>query len=81
MNVEEELRAYLMGEFHVGTTVAPVPIDADLFTVVDSIQILRIVAHLERTHRIRIDDRELIPENLRSIGRLVALVARKRGSA
>ena len=81
MNFEEELRTYLAGRFQVGTAAAPIPGDADLFALVDSIQILRIVAHLEKTHRIRIDDRELIPENLRSIEQLVALVDRKRQHA
>ncbi len=49
--------------------------------IVDSTGVLEVVAFLEESFAIKIDDAELVPENLDSIGGMVALIARKRSAA
>ncbi len=51
--------------------------DDDLLAVLDSLQILRILMQLESQYEIKIDNSELTPENVGSVEKLAALVARK----
>jgi acyl carrier protein len=46
--------------------------------VLDSTSVLELVAFLESTFGIRVQDEELVPENLDSVSRVVAFVKRKR---
>lgn len=48
--------------------------------VIDSTGVLQLVYFLEEDLGIRVDEQDLLPENLDSIGRLVGFVARKRGA-
>lgn len=45
--------------------------------VVDSTGVLEVVAFLEQTFGVAIDDDEIVPENLDSIARIAALIERK----
>ncbi|HEB50642.1 MAG TPA: acyl carrier protein [Desulfobulbus sp.] len=45
--------------------------------IIDSTGVLELVEWLEETFSISVDDEELIPENLDSVNRLAAYVARK----
>ena len=45
--------------------------------VLDSIELMQIVEFLEATYSIRIDDIEILPENLGSLALMAALVERK----
>ena len=49
--------------------------------IVDSTGILELVAFLEETFKIRMEDEELIPENLDSISNVVKYLGRKTGVA
>lgn len=46
--------------------------------IVDSTGVLEVTAFLEATFGIRVDDTEIRPENLDTIGCIVAFVTRKR---
>ena len=48
--------------------------------IIDSTGILELVAFIEETYGITVDDEELIPENLDSIANLVQYVCRKQGA-
>ena len=48
--------------------------------VIDSSGVLELVAFLEQTYKIKVDDRELTAMNLDSIQNVVAYVGRKLGS-
>ena len=48
---------------------------------VDSTGLLEVIAFLEAEYGIRVLDQETIPENLETIGRIAAFVARKRTAA
>lgn len=46
--------------------------------VLDSTGVMELVAFIEETFRLNLDDADLTPENLNSIDRIHALIARKR---
>jgi acyl carrier protein len=49
--------------------------------IIDSTGVLELVAFLEREFRIRIEDEEMLPENLDSIEKIAVFVARKGAPA
>jgi acyl carrier protein len=55
--------------------------DSDLLRRLDSLQILRMLMVFEAEFGIKIEDADLVPENLGTVRRVAALIARKRGSA
>lgn len=48
--------------------------------IIDSTGVLELVAHVESTYAIAIDDRELIPQNLDSITNLTRFIMAKLGT-
>ena len=46
--------------------------------IVDSTGVLELTAFIEENFSIKIDDAEIVPENLDSIGNILAFIARKR---
>jgi acyl carrier protein len=46
--------------------------------IIDSTSVLELTAFLEETFHIKIEDDELVPENLDSLGAVAAFVARKK---
>lgn len=49
--------------------------------IIDSTGVLELVAHLESTYGITVNDDELIPENLDSVAAVCAYVDRKQAKA
>jgi acyl carrier protein len=45
--------------------------------IIDSTGVLELVTYLEETYGIKVEDEELIPDNLDSINRLVSYLERK----
>ncbi len=57
--------------------------DGDSFLengIIDSTGVLQLVAFLEETYGITVEEEELIPENLDSINNISSYLSRKRGS-
>ncbi len=80
MSIQEEVRQFIVKNFYV-PDAAGLPDDASLLDrgVIDSTGVLEVVAHLEKTYGIQVDDSELLPENLDSIARVAAFVTKKKG--
>lgn len=76
--IEGKVRAFILESFLGEKAAATFGNDDDLLTVLDSLQILRMVITFEGVFGIRIEDGELTAENLGSVRRVAALVARKR---
>src|SRR5688500_17408611 len=74
--LSDKIREYIRDSFLTESDVV-VRDDDDLLQVLDSLQILRIVLDLESMHSIKVDNSELTPENLGTIGRLSAFLERK----
>ena len=78
--IEEQVRAYIVESFLSDKDVSTFSNDADLLTILDSLQILRMVIALEKQYGIKVDESELAPENLGSVSRIGAFIARKEGA-
>ncbi len=82
MSIRERVRRFIVENFYVRDP-AELADDTSLITggFVDSTGMLEVIAFLETEFGIRIGEQETIPENLESIGRIAAFVARKRQAA
>jgi acyl carrier protein len=80
MSIQDEVRQFIVKNFYVADP-ASLADDASLLDkgVIDSTGVLEVVAHLESTYGIKVDDAELLPENLDSIARIAAFVEKKKG--
>jgi acyl carrier protein len=78
--VESAVRAYIIDAFLARQDADAFRDDDDLLTVLDSLQILRMVVALEGLYSIRVEDNDLSPDNLGSVQRVAAFVARKSGA-
>ena len=79
MNVQQRIRQFILENFYVSDP-AEVADDASLIQGgwVDSTGMLEVITFLETEFGLRIADTEMLPENLDSIQRIAAFVARKR---
>lgn len=76
ITIEDQLRSYITDAF---LTQGEAPADDDdLLSVLNSLQVLRMVIDLESTFGVAIDNADLAPENIGSIERLAAFIERKR---
>ena len=77
MNIEEQVRAFVAQNFYVD----PGGIGSETSLIgagfVDSTGMLELIAFLESEYGIRLEDREMIPENLETLARIAAFVERK----
>ncbi|NLH77916.1 MAG: acyl carrier protein [Acidobacteria bacterium] len=75
---EAEIRKFLTEQFLFGEPRA-LERDASLFDqgIVDSTGILELIGYLEERFGIKVQDTELLPENLDTIGNICAFLARK----
>lgn len=78
---KQVVRTYIMDNFLMGGDRARLK-DDDSFLdqrVLDSTGFIELVTFIEETFAIQIDDHEMVPENLDSLNRIEAYIARKRG--
>lgn len=80
---EDEIRHFLADIFFLGEDPASLSGSESLITagVIDSTGVLELVGFLEEQYAIRIEDDELLPENLDSIENIVRFVERKQAAA
>jgi len=79
---EAEIRRFLAEIFFLGDDPASLPSSKSLIEagILDSTGILELIGFLEEGFGIRVEDNELIPENLDSIENIVRFLTRKRAS-
>jgi len=76
-----EIRNFIVENFLFGDTANPLN-DEDSFLengIIDSTGVLELVSHLEETFGIKVEDEELIPDNLDSIANVVKYLEGKLG--
>ena len=79
--IEQQIRAFIADNFLYGEDRAVAGADSFLeLGIIDSTGVLELVTFLERSFALKVEDAELIPENLDSVDSLVAFVRRKSGS-
>ena len=79
---KQEIRDFVTTNFYVADPAA-LDDQASLLEhgIIDSTGVLEVIAFIEETFSIAVDDSEMLPENLDSIERIAAFVARKRQPA
>ena len=79
MAVQDEIRSFIQDTFFVESFGAD---DSFLRSgVIDSTGMLELVAFIETQYSFKIADAELVPENLDSLTKVSAFVARKRSAS
>jgi acyl carrier protein len=78
--MKSELRAFVTETFLFGREIHFTDDDSLLENgIIDSTGVLELLAWLESRWQVKVEDHELLPENLDSINRVVRFVERKRG--
>lgn len=79
--VKEQVRQYILKNFLFSNDATALQDDASLIQsgVIDSVGVLELIMFLEEQLHVEVVEQEMIPENLDSVQRIVAFVARKRG--
>ncbi len=79
MDTRDQVRTFVTNNFYVANPAALLD-DASLLDegIVDSTGVLEVIAFLEDTFGITVEDAEMLPDNLDSIERISAFVERKR---
>jgi acyl carrier protein len=82
-SIEQAIRDFLATNFFLGDDPAGLAGSASLIEagVIDSTGVLELVGFLEEHFEIRIQDDELVPENLDTIDNVVGFVTRKQQEA
>jgi acyl carrier protein len=81
-DIKAAVRRFLEDNFIMGTSSAPLS-DGDSFLehhVLDSTGFLELIGFLEETYAIKVQDDEMVPENLDSLEAIEAYVGGKRGA-
>jgi len=76
--IEDEVRRFVAGSFLPDGADPPAAAD-DLFAVLDSLQVLRLVVWVEERFGVKVADGDLTADNLGSVGRVAAFVAARTG--
>ena len=78
--IEATIRDYIQQSFLDGTgeVAGPLRSNEDLLTLLDSLQILRMLMDLESQFEIKVNNSELTPENLGTIERLAEFIHKKQ---
>jgi acyl carrier protein len=81
--METQVRTFLAANFGFRGATPDMDGKMDLLEegVLDSTAVLEVIAFLEEELEIKVEDSEMIPENLSSIDRMVAFVNRKKAAA
>lgn len=78
MPIKEEIREFLLENFILNAEEKLNDVDSLLEKgVIDSTGVLELVAYIEEKYSLRVEDEELIPENLDSIRNISEFIQRK----
>lgn len=78
--IKERIRRFVTGNFYVPNP-AELGDDVSLLDagIIDSTGVLELIGFLEDDLGVKVEDAEMLPENLDSVARIAAFVGRKRG--
>ena len=78
-SLKQRLREFVIKNFYVTEAIDD---DVSLLEkgIIDSTGVLEVVGFLESTFHVKVDDDEMLPENLDSISRIAAFVGRKKAA-
>ncbi len=79
MEIKAQVRAFIVSNFYVPDP-STLQDEASLLDqgIIDSTGVFEVLGFIEDKFAIRVEDREMLPENLDSIARITAFVTRKQ---
>jgi len=80
LEIKEKIRTFIVNNFLLGVNTGNLN-DSDSFLekgIVDSTGILEVVSFIEESFSIKVEDEEMLPDNLDSINHLVNFVQKKQ---
>jgi acyl carrier protein len=82
-NIKHEVRTYLLDNFLMGGTAQDVQDDTSFMDnhILDSTGFIELISYLEEQFGIRIEDEEMVPENLDNLNSIERFVSGKRASS
>ena len=77
--IQEEVKSFLITNFFLDTATITLDSETSFLEngIIDSTGILEVIQFIEETYEIKVEDNEMVPENLDSIGNIVAFVTKK----
>lgn len=80
MEIAQKVREFIIDNFMMGRSPGELADDDSLLEkgIIDSTSVLELVSFIEENHNFRVEDEELVPENLDSVNRIVDYINRKR---
>lgn len=80
MEIKEQVRTFVTSNFYVSDPTS-LEDNASLLDhgVIDSTGVLEVIFFIEETFGIKVEDSEMLPDNLDSIQRIADFVVRKKG--
>jgi acyl carrier protein len=81
MEMADEIWQFICSNFYAANA-ARLANDASLLEggIIDSTGVLELINFLESAYGVKVDDSEMVPDNLDSIDKIVAFVRRKRAT-
>jgi acyl carrier protein len=82
MNYKREVRSYIVKNFLFGESGSLQDDTSFLESgTIDSTGVLELIAFLESTYQVKVQNEEMLPDNLDSIAKVSAFVEKKRAAA
>ena len=80
MSVEAKLKTYILDNFLFTDDQSAISVDDSFMEkgIIDSSGILEVIFFLEEEFGVKVEDSEMLPENLDSIKNLVAFIEKKK---
>jgi len=77
--IKEQVRNYILDNFLMGLKVNDIHEDTSFLDIgiIDSTGVIELISFLEETYGIRVEDEEMVPENLDSLKNVERYVAQK----
>jgi len=81
MTIEETIKIFVTSHFILEESPTPIDNDQSFLEsgIIDSTGMLELVSFIEEQYGIKIEDEELVPDNLDSVNNVVRFVNKKRG--
>lgn len=82
MSAEQQIRSYILENFLFSNDESALNNDDSFLEkgIIDSTGIMEVIFFLEEQFGIKVEDKEMVPENLDSVTNLLAFIARKGGN-
>jgi len=80
INIKDKIKTFVINNFLLGFSSNTLN-DDDSFLdkgIIDSTGVLELVSFIEETFNLRVEDEELIPNNLDSLNKLASYITRKK---